>query len=288
MRKLLASSLLCAAALAGGSAVAATPPPTAGSTPPPQIYRIKVRPLCSALHGKIAPAVGMMLQNDATIAKSPKLFEDYAKGGFDVDSEDPDHNASARQNLSVLRLENLVSPLVNNILAIQKMLEDPAVFPASAQSGDEQKLVVLKKQMLTSLASQQAALDIINGFVTTQQLGAMQHEGYGFIPSIAGGDIGGQNGSQHDQALSDAIGPTSDPLHPQVFDSTAINAGLTPNPYEIDLTRLPGLALGYNPVSHLKDGVKWTQAQSKKTENVLAKSILQAAHECGAQTTAVP
>lgn len=280
MRKLLASSLLCAVALAGGSAVAATPPPAAGSSPPPQIYRIKVRPLCSALHGKIAPAVGMMLQNDATIAKSPKLFDEYSQGGLEVDAQDPDHNASARQNLSVMRLENLVSPLANNILAVQKILEDPAVFPAGGRTEDEKALNDIKKKMLISLATQQASLDIINGFVDTQQLDAMQHEGYGFIQSVAAGDIGRQGGQSQQQALSDMIGPTSDPLHPQTFDQTALNAGLATNPYEMDLSRLPGLSLGYNPVGRLKEGVVYTQKQAQKTEKTLAASVIAAKRLC--------
>ncbi len=57
-------------------AVAATPA-TPAPTPPPQIYRVVSRPLCSELHEHIAPAIGMMLQNDTTIKKSPELFKQY-------------------------------------------------------------------------------------------------------------------------------------------------------------------------------------------------------------------
>ena len=57
-------------------AVAATPA-TPAPTPPPQIYRVVTRPLCSELHDHIAPAIGMMLQNDTSIKKSPALFKQY-------------------------------------------------------------------------------------------------------------------------------------------------------------------------------------------------------------------
>ncbi len=277
MRKLSLTALLCVA-LTGSALAAATSP--AAPTPPPQIYRVRVRPLCSVLHGKVAPALGMMIQNDKTIAKSPALFNAYIQGAESVDSQDPDQNASARQNMSVMRMENLVSPLADNVLAIQKILEDPQAFGPTGNAQDDEHLADIKKKMLTALADQQAALDIISGFVDTQQLGAMQHEGYGYISSIASGDIGGQSGAQHQQALSDAIGPTPDPLHPQAFDQTALNAGLSPNPYEVDLARLPGLALGYNPISRLKEGVTWTQKQAKRNERTLASSVLAASRLC--------
>ncbi len=279
MRKFLVSSFLCAA-LAGGAALAAQPSPSAATTPPPTIYRVKVRPLCSALHTKIAPAVGMMLQNDRTIAKSPKLFNAYIQGALDAGPSDADHEASPAQNIAVMRLENLVSPLADNILAIQKMLEDKTVFAASGNTEDDRALAELKRKMLTALASQQASLDIINGFVDTQQLDAMQHEGFGFVNSINASDVATQNGKQHNQQLSNLIGATPDPLRPQSFDQTAINAGLAPNPYEIDLARLPGLALGYNPVGRLKEGVVVTQQMAKAHESSLAKSIFAAKRVC--------
>ncbi len=69
-------------------AAGATPTPT--PTPPPQIYHIVTRPLCAELHQHIAPAIGMMLQNDATIKKSPNLFKRYN----DAALEDPNSTAT--------------------------------------------------------------------------------------------------------------------------------------------------------------------------------------------------
>jgi hypothetical protein len=262
---------------APGAALAADASPAAAPTPSlPTIYHSVTRALCSALGGKIAPAIGMMIQNDQAIAKSPAFFQQYidrAKAGSDDG-----------QNIAVLRLESLVSPLVNNTLAIQKLLENPDVFPDNPKSDDGKRLTEIKTEMLKALATQQAAIDIINGFVDTQQLGQMQHDGFGYLGSSGATGPGGQSS----QALTQAIGATPDPEHPQLFDNLALQAGITPNSYEIDPSKIPGLALGYNSIARLKDGVVWTQEQSKADEVPLSDTIIQTSRLCGAQLPATP
>ncbi|MDE2482739.1 MAG: hypothetical protein KGN02_11160 [bacterium] len=291
MRTTLVSSLLCVI-LASGAALAAEPSPapsaTPGSSTPPTIYRATVRPLCSALRSKIAPSVGMMLQNDQSIAKSPKLFNDYSRASFDADPNANPNEATAAQSFAVYSMNRLVGPIADNLVAIQKMLNDPTVFPAHPSDADTQRLADLKKKLLIALADQQASLDIISGFVDTQQLGQMQHAGFGYISTIMGGDITGSQAKSRDQELSNIIGATPDPMHPDAFDNTALQAGLNPNPYELDLTRLPGLTLGYNPLNHLTEGLKWTQKQAAKNEQTLANSIFEAAHLCNAKIPAAP
>jgi hypothetical protein len=56
-------------ALFGSMLVAVTAVPT--PTPPPQIYRVVSRPLCTQLRERIKPAIGMLLENDAAIKRSP-------------------------------------------------------------------------------------------------------------------------------------------------------------------------------------------------------------------------
>ncbi len=275
----IALSVVLLYALAAGAASAAPDVlPTASPTPTPElpeIYHTLTRPLCSTLKTKIQPALGMMIQNDETIAQSPALFDQYIKRAAEQSDEG--------QNIAVLRLENLVSPLVNNTLAIQKLLEDPSTFPQTAQTDDDKYLLDIKQKMLKALAAQQAAIDIINGFVDTQQLSQMQHEGFGYLSSITTGPNG-----QGSPALEQLVGPTPDPTKPQMFDNLALNAGLAPNSYEIDPTKIPGLALGYNPISRLRDGIIWTQDQSKKTEAPLAQTIIATTRLCGGQLPATP
>jgi hypothetical protein len=238
--------------------------PTPMPTLPPLIYHSVTRPLCSSLGDRIRPALGMMIANDATIAKSVPYFDEYVKRVTE--------GSDAGRDIAVLHLETLVTPLVNNTLAIQKMLEDPSVFPQVPRSADDATLVKIKTQMLKVLAAQEASLDLINGFVTTQQLSQMQHEGMEYVQS--------QSASQGPGGASPQPGPTG--FGGGGFDDLALQAGLSPDPYEIDLTRIPGLALGFNPISAIKEGVVWTQGESHREADPLAKTITDAAHSCGA------
>jgi hypothetical protein len=282
MRTTISAALLCALLAPAVLTVAATaaptpaPAPAAGSTAPPEIYHITVRPLCSALHTKIAPAIGMMLQNDQAIAKTPDMFKQYSQAQFT--------QSKAQQNMTVYHMENLVLPMASNILAVQKLLDDPSVFPATANNEDDRRKLELKDKVLKALADQQASLDIINGFVETQQLADMQHEGFGYIRAMTGNDQRSMPGGR--DALSN-VDPTPDPLgRPPAFDDTVINAGLPTNPYELDLTRVPGLVLGFNPVSALREGVVFTQTQGQKSEKSLAKSVDETVKICGGEAPA--
>jgi hypothetical protein len=271
-------AIVLAAAFAVPAAAATAPAPT--PTPNlPEIYHTVSRPLCSALATTVRPVLGMLLQNDQTIAKSPPLFGDYIKMSA--------AGSDSGRDMSIHRLNNLVTPLVQNTLAIQKLLEDPSIFPPKAQNADDQRLIAIKDQLLKTLATQQASLDIINGFVQTQQLGEMQHEGFGYLQAITGQNTapgetsqGGMNQSPQ-MPIVGAVAPVSQT--PQAFDDLVLQAGLQPNQYEIDPTKIPGLAVGYNQIGKLKDGLEWTQDESKKAETPLAQSVVNAAKLCGAQ-----
>ena len=283
MPKIFRAALtFCALLSVSGLALAQTATPLPTSPPsssgrPPEIYHTTVRPLCSALRSKIMPAMAMMMDNDKKIAESPALFKEYSLGQF--------AKSDAQRSLALVRLSNLVIPIADNAIAIEKLLNDPNVFPPNERTSDDKQKNELKKQLLASLAQQEASLDIINGFVETQNLADMQHEGFGFLNAIASSD----SSKSPNSALSN-IAPTPDPLgRPGAFDDTLINAGLPTNPYEIDITKIPGLTLGYNPLSKLKEGVEFTQSESKRTEGTLATTVIAAAHTCGAgQSSASP
>src|SRR6202050_2291678 len=119
--------------LVATATIAATPTPTA--TPPPQIYRVVGRPLCSELRQRIKPAIGMIMENDATIRKSPELFKQYntaslygsdpAAGQSGPGGMDPGGSSNGTQEIALLGLENLIRPIANNIIAIQTVLDSP-------------------------------------------------------------------------------------------------------------------------------------------------------------------
>lgn len=277
---LLAAAILGIPALTAVAAPAA-PSVVAAASPPPEIIHLYTHKMCSVLHKTIAPAIGMMLQNDKTIAKSPDLFKEYnfAMG----------YGSQGSQDMAVMRMENLVGPLADNVVAIHRQLDDTNAFPAVARTEDDRRLLQLKAEMERALASQEGALDIINGFVTTQQLSAMQHEGFGYISAINNPETTKNNTPASNAITGNGGGLFSTPPpNDQDVSATLSNAGLPSNPYEIDLTRLPGLTLGYNPVTHLKDGIVWTQADAQKQEDVLSHDVLDAVKSCTPQTTVVP
>jgi hypothetical protein len=248
----------------------------ATATPPPQIYRVVSRPLCSELRQHIKPAIGMMLQNDVNIKKSPQLFKAYNTGALygsgpsssnegGQQQEFPTETGSnASQNMALLGLEGLIRPIANNIIAIQTMLDSPELRIGSGREDDDKRLQDIRKKLLQALATQNASLDVISGFVDTQQMSDLQHAGQEYINSMAQSDNKGT-----------AATPAPDPL-----TSSPNYAGLPPNPYSIDLATIPGLTLGYNPVTRLIDALHWTIDQTSARENEAAMAVMSSAALC--------
>lgn len=267
----------CAVILA--TLVLGATPATPSPTPPPQIYRVMTRPLCSELHEHIAPAIGMMLQNDTSIKKSPDLFKQYnlatLYGTDPSTSADPRHGipgdpggstSNAAQSMSLLAMENLIRPIANNIIAIQTLLDTPALTHGTGRPDDDKRLAAIREKLLKALATQNASLDIISGFVDTQQMADLQHSGQEYISNIASPET--------QRAI--AATPAPNPL------TTNNNIpGLPPNPYTIDLATIPGLTLGYNPVTRLIEALNWTIDQTATRENDAAKAVMTSAAACG-------
>jgi hypothetical protein len=249
----------------------------ASPTPPPQIYHIVTRPLCSELHERIKPAIGMMLQNDTTIKKSPELFKKYNQAalyGNDASSDsssiggDPGGGSSnMAQNMALLGMENLIRPIANNLIAIQTLLDSPQLRLGTGREEDDKHLREIREKLLKALATQRASLDIISGFVDTQQMADLQHAGEAYIASIS------QSDTQHGTIAT----PSPNPL-----TSNKYYAGLPPNPYQIDPATIPGLTLGYNPVTRLLDALSWTIDQTQTRENDAAKAVMSSATLCSA------
>lgn len=257
----------------------------ATATPPPQIYHVVSRPLCSELHQHIKPAIGMMLENDVTIKKSPALFKAYNMGALygsgpsstnegGQQREFPTETGSNEsQNMALLGLENLIRPIANNIIAIQTALDSPELRVGTGREDDDKRLQDIRAKLLKALAAQNASLDIISGFVDTQQMSDLQHAGEEYINSM----------SQPDMNKGTAATPAPDPL-----TSNPNYAGLPPNPYSIDLATVPGLTIGYNPVTRLVDALHWTIDQTSARENEAASAVMSSATLCSAVPLSSP
>ena len=145
----------------------------------------------------------MMLQNDATIKKSPELFKQYndaalygTRGGQrrpEPAGGDPGAASRIRRRTwRSLGMENLIRPIANNIIAIQTMLDSPtACCTGTGRADDDQQLQAIRAKLLKALAAQNASLDIISGFVDTQQMAELQHAGQAYISSLSQPDKSG-------------------------------------------------------------------------------------------------
>lgn len=282
----LAAACLCALLPAARSAAAENA--SAKPTTPPEIIHIITRPLCSELHKHIAPAIAMILENDQNIGKSPDLFSRYnrdALNGVDNSvsnsmgsqrgSMNPTGGMTAGQNMALLGMENLVSPIANNIIATKKMLDSPALVNGTGNPEDDAQLKAMREKLLQAVAEQNAALDLIGGFVATQQMGDLQHAGQEYISAMNQSDFTG--------GRSSGATPTPNPLF-----VNPNQAGLPANPYDIDLANIPGLTLGYNPLTRVLDALQWTIGQTKTRENDAATAVMTAHQLCAGPAPATP
>lgn len=280
----VAAACLCALVPATQPAAAETV--SVKPTTPPEIIHIITRPLCSELHKHIAPAIGMILENDKNIGRGPDLFSRYnrdALSGIDNSvsnsvgsqrgSMNPSGGMTAGQNMALLGMENLVSPIANNIIATQKILDSPALVHGTGNPEDDAQLKAMREKLLKAVAAQNAALDIISGFVATQQMGDLQHAGQEYISAM----------NQPDTIQKSGATPSPNPLF-----VNPNQAGLPANPYDIDLANVPGLTLGYNPVTRLLEALHWTIGETKTQENDAATAVMTAQQLCAGPPPASP
>jgi hypothetical protein len=276
MRRLTLASacaLACAAFLPGRAlSVDATP----AATPPPEIYHVVTTALCARLHERVKPAVAMILQNDAKIAKSPPLFNKYMRGaltGFDTANStgnggpamsDSIYNQTPETSMALQQMSYLVIPIARNLITAQTLLDDPKLLDPTGNASDDATLGKIKQQLLETVAYQSASLDLINGFVQTMQLGEIQHAGEEYLGAIQGTDT-------VNQPIQATPNPWQDPNTP----------GLAPNPYALDPSQIPGLAVGYNPLTNIVTGLGWLQAETRTREDAAGKSISDALAQCG-------
>lgn len=257
-----------------GAPASGAPMPSPSATKPPQIYYVVTRPICSELQHHIAPAIGMLLEDDHDIAKSPPIFGDYLRNAFlssdPKSAYDATNYASAGRDMALQRMEMLVPSLAQNVIAVQKLAENTTMTKSTGDAADDQRLKEIRDELLKTVALQSASLDLINGFVTTQQLGDIQHAGQEYLESINATDATGKM-TPPPNALDPYSATMQDPNQP----------GLPPNPYSVDVAAMPGLSIGFNPVSRVVSVLGAVQQDTASREKDLAKSVAAVAALCG-------
>lgn len=228
--------------------------------------------MCTALGKVIGPAIGKMLQSDKYIADSKPLLHDFTKAAAIGQSQ-------AAQDMAVERLESLIGPLVKNTQAVDKLLGDRYAFPRVAYSDDDQKLLQMREQLRAVNEQQKRALDIISGFVDTQQLGELQAAGHEYDSALKA-DAGNNNNQKPNPA------PTEAP-------AAVLNAGV--NNAQNDITRAndprykgTSNLVGANPLNVFENAISSYQTDIQSTEQEAAKTVISAVPRCGGHVPGQP
>lgn len=254
-----------------GILTAAVPRPTPAPLAPfKTITNVHVSPLCNALRRSIAPAIAHVLTNDRLIAVSRPDFDAYVK--------DTTQSTQAAQDLDVLRLERLIDPLVANSKAVEQLLDDPQAFPNAVPDRSYRSVVEMRNDLKSALADQQHALDVISGFVDTQQMGELQQAGKHYYDLMARGDRVGHNA------------PTPAPAAPQAAPNAALNAGV-PDPQRSTDPRYLNADSPFsnNPLNGFSMAIAAYQAQIAVPEKKAAQLVFAAVSQCrGGQRSAQP
>ncbi len=262
-------------ALSIGPAPAATAPvPVPTASPLKTIKHVYATRLCTGLRRSVLPAVGHILQNDHVIATSRPLFQDYVKT--------TSMGSQAATDMDVMRLERLIDPLVKNTQATEQALRD-TVYPRKPQSDTDKQLLQIRAHLAQVLAEQKRALDLVSGFVDTQQLGELQAAGHEYDKSINGSETRTKTSNSNDAPSTSPTAPPAD-----ILNAGVSNANNDPaRKYDPRYTNT-GSQVGYNPLNVFDQQMEQYQMQISQSENLATQSIMKAVPQCGGQVQAPP
>ena len=256
----LAAVLLALTALAPAVKTAAKPKPS--PTPLKVIAHTYSRArLCMGLKRSIAPAVAKILQVDTAIATSRPILQEYVKQS--------DSGSAAGKDMAVNRLEALITPMAQNTAAIEQYLNDP-LYARKPQNDNDKQLLATRAQLQQALDDQKKALDLVSGFVQTQQMGQLQAAGHEFDSTLT------QNSQKNIT--------TPQPAPSQAPDSTltaGLPAGNDPTRQIDPKLKTGGSDVGYNPLNAFDQQMNDYQLHIAQNEADAALGIMKTVKICG-------
>jgi hypothetical protein len=241
--------MLIALVLAATATASPAPPSLASLR---VIANVRSTPLCSVLRTRVGPAIGALLENDATIDLAPVRFNQmYREALLSPEWGWGQPSAGAFVNLG--NLESLVGPLVKNLKQIDDLLADKAF--------DDPRLAPVKKQLEAAEAQQKAALNVVSGYDATAESWDILNAGHTALAA-----------SQPSQRIF---------TH---FDSAAFFGGAQSLRYQGPRSS-PGrfdISLAYNPYRPFAQAIIDMRAQAAVAESVAAASIAPLVASCQA------
>lgn len=237
------------------------------STPPPlkTIVNARSTPLCTALRTKIGPAIAAILQGDAEIDGSKPIFEQIYRDDVLVKSR-------ARLDMDLLHLENLIGPIVQNLSEVQGLLDDKDLATLKEPS-DQRYVNNIKDELQAVIKKQQAALNVINGFFDTEQMGEVQ------TTSV-------DNPAWESVFVAAPHSNTSRPSTLSYGANAMLRAGLHHTRAEGYLPEFtPATAsLGFDPYKPFREEVVSIRAEEDPIESAAAANVNAASQACHSQS----
>ena len=272
-----AALALVAFVLGANPAPAATkkPVPAPTATPLKTIEHLYVKPLCTALRRSVGPAIRSILQNDHSIAVSRPLFQDYVRS--------TSSGSQGAVDMDVMRLERLIDPLVKNTDEIDRLLGDP-VYRRKPQTDSDKQLLQMRAHLKAVLEEQKRALDLVSGFVDTEQLGELQAAGHEYDSAINSPDTK-NSGAGGSNSQTPQTSPTQSP-------ADILNAGLSTQndpgrKYDPRFFNT-GSQVGYNPLNIFDQAMEEHQATIYQSEQQVTQDVFKAVPQCGGQVPPSP
>lgn len=148
------------------AATVSAPTSAPSSSPLKTIIDVKARTLCRTLAERVQPAILGLMKNDGLIGYSVSVLNKSAS----------DEALHAPMSMDMLQLKNVALALNRNVKTIDDILDDPAHFPLSPKTPDEQAEVKIKQDLLALLTRQKLVVNALYGTVDTRELSSMQNE----------------------------------------------------------------------------------------------------------------
>ncbi len=244
-------------ALLLGMTVAATPAASPAPAPPTAlkvIGSVRSTPFCTALRETIGPAIAGILSNDTLIASSPPAFTTLYRDDILTGSE-------ARAHLDENRLESLITPIVANVKRIDSLL---------ASKPNDPKLLSMREKLQAVVVQQKESLNVIGGFIATEQLGEIQRAG-----TPANWDITfvlGTAQSSRPAPISNLSPAAANPFKARVHNR---NPGPRGPDYDVN-----NVGPTYNPFSPFVAQIDRQRATAQTEESDAAKLVADALNQC--------
>jgi hypothetical protein len=242
-------------ALLLGVTVAATPAPSpAPLTPLKVIGSVRSTPFCTTLREAIGPAIAAVLSNDDLIASSKPAFTTLYHDDVLARSE-------ARAHLDMNRLESLITPIIVNVKRVDSLL---------ASKPNDPKLQAMRDKLQAVLAQQKESLNVISGFIATEQMGEIQLEG---PPD----NWAGVFSAKPPAASRPGPGLAQPPAAKNLFSAGVHNVNPGPRDPRYDAANVGPT---YNPFSPLVAQIEEQRAAAQSSESEAAKLVTDAVKEC--------